>query len=105
MCPSPATHDTSPLITLYSPQCFGTLLGGGVMRQIWELVVPKDEGRSPQISPLLNDLSDLPPHAIFVAGQDPLRDEGAAYAGKLEASGVKTSLPIYQGVPHTFGEF
>jgi acetyl esterase/lipase len=47
----------------------------------------------------------LPPHLIFVAGQDPLRDEGLAYAKKLEEAGVKTTLHIYPGVPHTFAEF
>lgn len=87
-------------------QCFGTLLGGGEMRQVWDVVVPNNEdGKSALVSPLLGDLAGLPPHAIFVAGQDPLRDEGIAYADKLESSGVKTTRHVYQGVPHTFAEF
>lgn len=86
-------------------QCFGTLLGGGEMRQIWELLVPEGEGKGSLISPLLGDLTGLPPHAVFVAGQDPLRDEGLGYAEKLHSSGVKTVQHIYPGVPHTFGEF
>ena len=50
-------------------------------------------------------LKDLPPHIIFVAGQDPLRDEAIAYAQALEKADVKTKLHIYQGVPHNFAEF
>lgn len=86
-------------------QCFGTLLSGPEMKQIWKMVVPEEEGRSPLISPLLGDLSGLPPHAVFVAGQDPLRDEGIAYGEKLKRSGTTTLQYIYPGVPHTFGEF
>jgi acetyl esterase len=86
-------------------QCSGALLSGGEMKRIWELVVPKSEGKAPLVSPLLGDLKGLPPHAVFVAGQDPLRDEGLAYAEKLKSSGVRTIQHIYPGVPHTFGEF
>ena len=87
-------------------QCMGTLLGGGEMRCIWDIVVPDDDaGKDPLISPLLGDLAGLPPHAVFVAGQDPLRDEGIAYAEKLNKSSVSTILHVYQGVPHTFAEF
>jgi acetyl esterase len=86
-------------------QCGGTLLNGGEMTQIWDEVVPVEEGKTSLVSPLLGNMKDLPPHALFVAGQDPLRDEGIAYADKLEASGVKTIKQIYSGVPHIFGLF
>lgn len=87
-------------------QCQGALLGGGEMKAIWDIVVPDDQaGQNPLISPFLGDAGGLPPHAVFVAGQDPLRDEGIAYARKLKASGVAASLRVYQGVPHTFAEF
>jgi acetyl esterase len=86
-------------------QCFGTLLSGPEMEQIWEMVVPAEQGKSPLVSPLLGNVTGLPPHSVFVAGQDPLRDEGIAYAEKLRSSGIKTSQHVYQGVPHTFGEF
>lgn len=40
------------------------------------------------VSPLLaEDFVDLPPAYIQVCGRDPLRDEGLAYADKLEQSG------------------
>jgi acetyl esterase len=86
-------------------QCFGTLLGSGEMRQVWKMVMKPDDGAYWQASPLLGELSKLPPHLVFVAGQDPLRDEGLAYAVKLEESGVQVTTQVYQGVPHTFAEF
>ncbi|KAK5062916.1 hypothetical protein LTR84_004992 [Exophiala bonariae] len=87
-------------------ECGGAFLSSGEMRTIWDIVVPSPTaGSDPKISPLLGDVNGLPPHIIYVAGQDPLRDEGIAYAEKLNKARVKTSLVVYQGVPHNFGEF
>lgn len=87
-------------------QCFGTLLGSSEMQQVWDIVVPNVlDGAMAQVSPLLGVVAGLPPHVVFVAGQDPLRDEGLAYAEKLEQAGVMVTTHIYPGVPHTFAEF
>ena len=48
------------------------------------------------------DLSGLPRTVIFTAGADLLRDEGEAYAKKLQNSGVEVRLKRYEGVPHPF---
>jgi acetyl esterase len=47
-------------------------------------------------------LKGLPPTMIITAGLDPLKDEGAAYAKKLQEAGVKTELKNYDGVTHEF---
>jgi acetyl esterase len=87
-------------------QCGGALLSSGVMRQIWDISVPNSaDWTSPRASPLLGDVSGLPAHLIFVAGQDPLRDEGIAYAQKLKGAAVDVEVHVYQGVPHVFAEF
>lgn len=54
-------------------------------------------------SPLLaEDHSDLPPAVVITAGFDPLRDEGGAYAEKLEAAGVEAKTIQYEGMIHGF---
>jgi acetyl esterase/lipase len=40
---------------------------------------------------------------VQVAGLDPLRDEGIAYAQSLLQGGVPTKLEMFNGVPHGFG--
>lgn len=85
-------------------QCSGAMLSSGLMRGVWELVVPREQGKTPEASPLLGDVAGLPPHSIFIAGQDPLRDEGIAYARKLSSQSVDVRMHVYSGVPHTFGE-
>ncbi len=54
-------------------------------------------------APLLaEDLGGLPPALVLLAGYDPLRDEGAAYANRLIAAGTPASLIEYAGLAHGF---
>jgi acetyl esterase len=60
----------------------------------------------PRLSPLLaEDLSGLPPAYIATAGFDPLRDEGEAYAKRLQEAGVPTALSRQPDLMHGYVSF
>ncbi|WP_137807926.1 alpha/beta hydrolase [Pseudomonas sp. G(2018)] len=66
-------------------------------------------GRTPadladwRCSPLLaDDLSGMAPALVYLAGHDPLHDEGLAYAERLRAAGNEVTLLEQPGMTHDF---
>jgi acetyl esterase len=61
------------------------------------------QARNAYAAPLLaNDLSELPPATVITAGFDPIRDEGIAYADRLEEADVEVSHVHYEDMIHAF---
>ncbi len=65
------------------------------------LPAPQDR-RDPLCSPLFGEPAGLPPAFLMTAGFDPLRDEGEAYAAKLQAAGVAVEVRRYDSLVHGF---
>jgi acetyl esterase len=60
----------------------------------------------PEISPLRTpDLSNLPPAIVVTDEYDPLRDEGQAYAHRLQQSAVPVTAHHYDDMMHAFFQF
>jgi acetyl esterase len=69
----------------------------------WDQYVPAVEDRlHPYAAPLHGNLAGLPPAVVVIAGHDPLRDEGIAYADALTAAGVPTTRCMFDGGIHGF---
>jgi acetyl esterase len=82
----------------------GLLLGKQEMIWFWDHYAPREaDWSSPHASPLrAADHSGLPPAYVLIAEFDPLRDEGLAYAEKLEAAGVPVTVRRFDDQLHAF---
>jgi acetyl esterase len=79
----------------------------GMMKWFWDAYTTDPKQRQEiYASPLLatpEQLQGLPPTLVQTAEKDVLRDEGEAYARKLDAAGVSVVATRYNGMIHDFG--
>jgi acetyl esterase len=101
----PAT-DASVDSRSYHDYGTGRFLARAFMKYGWDLYVPDAKTRDhPYVSPLrahIEQLKGLPPALVITAENDPLRDEGEAYARKLKEAGVVVDAVRYNGTIHDF---
>jgi len=101
----PAT-DASVDTASYHEFGTGRFLARAFMKYGWDLYAPDAATRNnPYVSPLRagqQELHGLPPALVITAENDPLRDEGEAYARKLKEAGVPVIATRYNGMIHDF---
>ncbi len=93
--------------TSYNAYANGRFLTKNMMKWFWDSYLP-DTAKRKEIyaSPLqasLEQLKGLPPALVQTAENDVLRDEGEAYARKLDQAGVPVTLTRYSGLIHDYG--
>lgn len=85
----------------------GYFLTTGMMKWFWDNYTTDPKQRADiHASPLrasLDQLKGLPPALVQTAELDVLRDEGEAYAKKLDAAGVDVTMVRYNGMIHDYG--
>lgn len=69
------------------------------------LLPPGADPDDARLSPIRADLTRAAPALIAVAGFDPLRDQGTAYAAALRAAGRRVELLEEDGLVHGFADF
>jgi cation diffusion facilitator CzcD-associated flavoprotein CzcO/acetyl esterase/lipase len=85
----------------YQENADGYVLTAPLMEWFWDYYADPADRKDPKASPLLGDLSNLPPALVVTAQFDPLRDEGEAYAEALNAAGVPARHLRARGHTHT----
>lgn len=85
----------------------GYFLTRPMMKWFWDAyTTDASQRREIYAAPLLAtpaQLKGLPPALVITAEKDVLRDEGEAYARKLDAAGVPVVATRYNGMIHDFG--
>lgn len=104
----PVTDHYSRKFPSYTEKAKGYRLTSKMMSEFWDTYLGTPEpdqqaGYFVQALPLqAADVSGLPPTLLITADNDPLRDEGVAYAEKLQQAGVSTEYRNFIGTEHGF---
>jgi acetyl esterase len=91
----------------YEENAEGYFLTRQLMKWFWDQYLETDvDEKNPYAAPLqARDLEGLPPATVITCGYDPLRDEGADYANRLQEDGVPVTFINYEDCIHGIVEF
>lgn len=99
----PVTDHHSAGHASYTERGIGWGLTAEGMRRFWDLYLPDAADVPAWAAPARHaSLAGLPPAYVITAEYDVLRDEGEAYAARLAAAGVPTTLRRYGDMNHGF---
>ncbi|AZF41796.1 Lipase [Pseudomonas sp. R1-43-08] len=91
----------------YNQYAEGHFLTRNMMKWFWDnYTIDANQRAEIYASPLRatpDQLKGLPPAMVQTAGADVLRDEGEAYARKLDQAGVPVTAVRYNGMIHDYG--
>lgn len=100
------TTDTDFHTESYRKYANGRFLARGFMQFGWNIYAPdaktRKEAYAAPLQASIDQLRGLPPALIVTAENDPLRDEGEAYARKLKEADVEVTATRYNGMIHDF---
>ncbi|NQW21944.1 MAG: alpha/beta hydrolase [SAR202 cluster bacterium] len=87
----------------YGDNAEGYSLTKVTMQYYWDQYIDAEHAANPYAVPMrAKSLAGQPPALVITAEFDPLRDEGEAYAKRLQEAGVATTSTRYDGVIHGF---
>lgn len=81
------------------------ILSTPIVDQYVDWFAPPPVRDDPDASPLLADLSQLPPALFTIGTLDPLLDDSLFMASRWVAAGNEAELAVYPGGPHAFNAF
>lgn len=90
----------------YNQFATSRFLTKNMMTWFWDNYIPFEKRNDRYAAPLQaspEQLKDLPPTLVQTAENDVLRDEGEAYARKMDEAGVDVTLVRIQGTIHDYG--
>jgi acetyl esterase len=100
-CPSTDSPKNAENYSSYQQYATGYFLTKAFCQYYIQAYAPQADLKNPEVAPIQRkDVSGLPPAVIITAEFDPLRDEGAAYASRLNKAGVQVWYTCFPGQIH-----
>jgi acetyl esterase/lipase len=93
----------TPSVRRWGPR--NLMLSTPIIEWLLDFFVPRERRADPDVSPLLADLSGLPPALLSVGTLDPLLDDSLFLHARWIAAGGAAELAVYPGGVHGFDAF